>query len=232
MKKKKIKVSIIIPVYNPNKILLNKLLNFLKKNVKNDTEILVINGKNGLANAYNKGIKKSKGEIVITIHSDCLPLEKDGINKLITPILENEKIVLTNGLLYDRWSNKKFFPEIPDGKFTAYRKSSLKEVGFFNEKIFFTGGEDVDIYLKLKKIGRCVNVNTPILHDHPYYFGNKTIEKRKQNGSINGCLFRIWGFKNPKWFKALILCFLYPLTYGKYFLKGFIKKKQDYRRGE
>lgn len=47
---------------------------------------------------------------------------------------------------------------------------------------------------------------------------------------MNGALLRVWGFKYTKWFKALILCLIYPLSYGKEFLRGFINKKQDYRR--
>jgi hypothetical protein len=50
-------VSIIIPEYNPNKKLLDNLKKYLKKNAKH-TQIIEIQGANGLANAYNNGIKK------------------------------------------------------------------------------------------------------------------------------------------------------------------------------
>lgn len=227
-----IKYSIIIPAYKPNKKLLNRLKNYLKVNTnKRDFEILVVNGKNGLANAYNEGIKKAKGNIIITIHSDCVPFENDALNKLIKPF-EDEGIVLTYAWVKEEDRNDKYYPEVPDGKLNAFRKNALEKVGLFDEKTFFTGGEDVDIWLKLKRIGKILKVNTGVLHTHPNYRGNKTLDKRKQNGQINGCLFKIYGIKNPKWLKALIMCVLYPKTYGKYFIEAYKRGKQEYRRGE
>lgn len=222
------KVSIIIPKYNPEKGIFDKVKEYLTNNAK-DYEIIEIWGLNGLANAYNEGIKKSKGELIITLHQDCIPIEKDSLKRLIDPF-KNPKVVMTYSKIIDYDSKKEYAPFIPDGKFNAFRKTALEKVGYFDEKTFFTGGEDVDIYFKLKKMGKIVLVNTAIKHEHPFYKGNKTIEKRRQNGSINGTLFRIYGFRFPLWYKSLIGVFIYPKTYGKAFLKSFINKKQDYRR--
>lgn len=224
------KVSIVLPKYKPNRKLLNNLRRYLKKHALG-CEIVEIEGVDGLANAYNQGIKKAKGEIIITIHQDCLPLEKDSIKKLIKPF-ENPKVVMTFSWIKDCETNRKYSPLPPDGKFVAFRKKILEEVGLFDEKIFFTGGEDVDIWLKLKKKGEIIRVETEIAHFHPGYLGNKTLEKRRQNGSINGALFRIWGFKNPKVFKSLIACVVYPRSYGGYFFRAFFRGKQEYRRKE
>jgi len=150
---------------------------------------------------------------------------------LVKPFKE-EKVVMTYSKILQEDTKELFYPHVPDGKFTAFRKSALKKVGMFDEKTFFTGGEDIDIWLKLKKIGKVLPVNTLFLHSHPFYKGSFSIEKRKQNGSINGTLFRVWGIKNPKWFKAILMCFRYPLSYGKYFLKAFFSGKQKYRRKE
>jgi len=57
-------------------------------------------------------------------------------------------------------------------------------------------------------------------------------EKIKQNGSIKEALFRKWGFKYSKWFKALILYIRHPFLYGKHFFKAFLRGKQEYRRKE
>ncbi len=222
-------ISIIIPKYKINKEIFTKLKKYLHRNAKN-IEIIEIDGLGGLAHAYNLGIKKAK-DIIITIHQDCVPLENNSIQKLIKPF-ENKRVIMTYSWILDDETKKQYFPFPPDGKFVAYRKKALEKCGLFNEKTFFTGGEDVDIWLKLKKIGKITKVNTGIRHIHQGYLGNKTLEKRKQNGSINGCLFRVWGVKNPKWLKALIMCFVYPFSYGKYFIKAFINKKQDYRRQE
>lgn len=224
------KVSIIIPYYNPKEEIFDKLNEYLKKNAKG-IEIIKIEGVHGLAHTYNEGIKKANGDLIITLHQDCIPLEKDSIKKLIAPF-KNKEAVLSYSWVMEEDKKEKYYPEAPDGKFTAYRKSALERVGLFDEKIFFTGGEDVDLWLKLKKIGKIVKVNTGLLHIHQNYKGNKTLEKRKQNGSINGTLFRIWGFKNPKWLKALIMCLIHPSSYGINFIKAFIKGKQEYRRND
>ncbi len=229
MKNRK-EISIIIPLYKPKKEIYSRLKDYLKQNAEG-IEIIEIQGTKGLSNAYNEGIKKSKGDIIITLHQDCIPLEKDSIKKLIKPF-KNKEVVLTYSWIMEEDVRKKYYPFAPDGKFNAFRKSILEKVGFFDEKTFFTGGEDVDLWLKLKKRGKIIKVNTGLLHMHPNYKGNKTIEKKKQNGSINGALFRRWGIKNPKWFKALILCFMYPFSYGKEFWKAFFKGKQEYRRKE
>jgi len=223
-------ISIIIPKYKPKKEVFDKLKRYLKENTKG-MEVIEIEGLRGLANAYNQGIKKSKGDIVITIHQDCIPIGKDAIEKLVKPF-EDKEVVLSYSWVMEEDIKKKYYPFAPDGKFTVYRKSALKEVGLFDEKTFVIGGEDVDIYLKLKKKGKIKKVDTGLLHIHPGYKTNKTKEKIKQNGSMNGSLFRVWGFKYSKWFKALVLCLVHPFTYGKEFCKSFIKGKQDYRRKE
>ena len=231
-KKKKPYVSIIIPLYNPKKQLLEKIIKEIKcQKGKLQFEVIKIKGDRGLANAYNQGIRKSKGEIIITLHQDCMPLEKNSITKLINPF-RDEKVVLVYSWVMEKDEKRKYYPFAPDGKFTAFRKSALEEVGLFNEIVFFTGGEDVDMWLKLKKIGKIVRVKTGILHIHPNYKGNKTIEKRRQNGSINGALTKIWGIRNPKWFKSILLCFIFPFSYGKEYIKAYISGKQTYRRKE
>lgn len=223
-------VSIIIPVYKPKEEIFGKVKKYLKENARG-VEIIQVDGEGGLAKTYNKGIKKAKGEIVITLHQDCIPLEKDSVDKLIKPF-EHKNVVMTYSKIRDYESKREYIPFIPDGKFNAFRKSALKKIGFFDEKTFFTGGEDVDIYFKLKKLGKIVLVNTKIMHEHPKYLGNKTIEKRKQNGSINGTLFRKYGFRFPLGFKSLAYSFIHPFTYGKEFCKAFFSGKQKYRRKE
>ncbi len=222
------KISIIIPIYKPKKEVFDKLKKYLKENAKG-IEVIESDGSGGLANAYNKGIKKAKGEIIITIHQDCIPLEKDAIIKIIEPF-KNSKVVMTYSKIVDYDSRKKYIPFIPDGKFVGYRKNSLEKVGLFDEKTFFTGGEDVDIYFKLKKIGKIILCDTVVFHEHPKYRRLRTVEKRKQSGNLNGVLFRKYGFKFSRGIMGIFFSFRYPFSYGKYFLKGFISGKQNYRR--
>ena len=171
------KISIIIPKYKPNKEIFSKLKKYLKENAKG-IEVIEIEGTKGLGNAYNEGIKKSIGDIVITMHQDCIPLEKDAIKKLIAPF-EDKKVVLTYSWVMEEDVKEKYYPFAPDGKFTAFRKSALEKVGMFDEKRFVVGGEDVDIYLKLKRIGKSIKVKTGLLHIHPGYKTNKTKEMKR-----------------------------------------------------
>ncbi len=217
-------VSIIIPYYKPNKELFNRTRNYIKKYAK-DAEIIEIEGSAGQAKTVNKAIKEAKGEIVITLHQDCVPLEETSIEKLIKPF-KDKKVVMAYSWILDDETKKRYYPIPPDSKFVAYRKSVLEEINYFDEKIFFTGGEDVDLWIKMKKLGDIVRVDTTLLHTHKGYLGNKTIGKRKQNGSINGALFRIWGIQNPKWLRALIMCVRHPTTYGLFFIRAFILKNR------
>ncbi len=226
---KKSIATVIIPEYKPDKKILGKLKNYLKKN--RSITIIELEGTGGLAKTYNKGMKMAKTEIVITLHQDCLPLEKRAIEKLIEPFKDKET-VMTYSWIKDIETGKRYYPCPPDGKFVAYRKSALEKVKYFDEETFFTGGEDVDLYLKMKNRGKIVEVDTGIVHQHIGYLGNKTIEKRRQNGSINGCLNRVWGVKNPFWWKAIIMSLRYPSTYGINFIRAFVNKKQNYRRKE
>lgn len=228
----KIDVSIIVPVYKPNKKILDDLRKIISKQKTSFSfETLFIDGKNGLANTYNEGIKKSKGKIIVMLHQDCLPKDLYWLEKVIKPF-ENPGIVISSAYIIDWETNKKYFPFPPDGKSTAYLKQTLAMVGNFDAKTYFTGGEDVDLYLKMMKHGKLAKADTFVTHFHKGYLGNKTVEKRKQNGSINGCLVRIWGIKNPFWWKAIIMSIKYPTTYGKQFIRAFINKKQDYRRDD
>jgi len=224
------KVSIIIPVYKPKMEIFDKLKRYLKKNA-GAFEIIEIDGSAGLANTYNEGVKRAKGDIVITLHQDCIPLETNSIDKIIKPFRE-PNVVLAYSWIIDDESKEKYYCVYPDGKFIAYRKSALEKVGMFDSQTFFTGGEDIDMWLKLKGIGKIAEVDTGIVHIHPGYFSNKTLEKRRQNGSINGALFRVWGVKNPKWIRSLVMCLRHPNSYGIYFIRAFFSRKQNYRRIE
>ena len=86
------RVSVVIPVYKPNPEIFKRVKEMLiKQTIK--PEILEI-WNNPEAVSMNKGIKKAKGEIVITLAQDCLPHGKDWLEKLISP-LEDKNIVVS-----------------------------------------------------------------------------------------------------------------------------------------
>jgi len=142
--------------------------------VKNQKIKYIINKKNlGLAKSLNKGIKISKGEIVITLHSDIELVGDDWIEKIVK-IFKNPKIaggtgnpipkfdkrpsILERVNLYfvGAYGTRKVKCIIQKGmlanKCDAYKKSVLKKIGYFNER-YKVSGEDLDLALKIKKAG-------------------------------------------------------------------------------
>jgi len=184
----------------------------------------------GLAAAYNKGIKKAQGDIVVTLHQDIL-LEKEALWKLVEPF-SDEKVVATTHIVvhpleiwnkYNFWQ-KCFFARLVgknfsgiDGKFDAFRKSALEKVGFFDEKHFRTAGEDGDIVFKLQKIGEISQTQAKIIHLHkidPSFSWKDIIRKQAQYSEAQGTLLtlgRIWGIKKmtKTFFREILLISLF-----------------------
>lgn len=198
-------VSIIIPVFKPDKDLLEKVLDGVKEQDYNGKiEIIKVDKRGGLADQLNWGIKKAKTEIVVTLHQDCIPASKDWLKKLVAP-LKNKEIVASSSrvvLLNSFW--KKFDTiskllsakeegvlfTVLDEKGSAYRKSALIKAGLFDSKNFRTAGEDCDMCLKLEKIGKIATPNTKIIHWH-YSKGRKRLKKELQYANGFGAYVRI-----------------------------------------
>lgn len=221
-------VSILIPLYKPNKKLLNKVLKSLKNQKFNGRrEIIIIDKGLGLAASFNYGIKKSRYDIIATLHQDCIPSSNGWLRKLIEP-LKDEKIVATCSDVYDVESKRTYTPAL-DEKGCAYKKAALKKVGYFDEKTFLNSGEDMDMYLKLSKIGKIEYPHSVISHNHPGYLSAKGY-KRLQNANTSGCLFRLYGFRYKSWWRAFIFANIFNPSYFYWYWRGFIKRKQDFKR--
>jgi|APSaa5957512622_1039677.scaffolds.fasta_scaffold39193_3 GT2 family glycosyltransferase len=221
-------VSIIIPTYHPDKELLSLIEDKIKnQKTQRNIEIIKINGNKGLANALNKGIKKSKNELIVSIHQDCIPVKTNWLETLLNP-LKNEKTVASVSNVYDVENKKSYTPRL-DEKGCAYKKSALKKVNYFDERTFLNSGEDMDMYLKLKKIGKIAYPHCIIEHYHPGYLKKKSAYKIYQNANTWGCLFRIYGFKVPGIYKAIIQTTINP-KYLYWFVKGYLNRKQDYKK--
>ena len=87
----------------------------------------------------------------------------------------------------------------------------------------------MDIYLKLLKIGRISYPKCIINHHHIGYLKAKGY-KKLQNANTYGCLFRIYGVILPGWWKAVILANPLNIKYSYWFWRGFIMRKQDFKR--
>ena len=211
-------VSIVIPIFNPDRIILKKLLQVVKgQKFKGKFEILEIEKNMGFAKQINLGIKKSKYEIVVELPQDCIPADKYWLKNLVEPF-KNKKVIASVSKIRlpdSIWKNLSIFAKaanikekevitsLLDGKGSAYRKSILKSVGYFDEKNFRTGGEDLDLYMKIRKKGIIAYPKTEILHYHPTTY-MKRLKKTRQYANGGGTIFRIHGLKMRGWHYFLI----------------------------
>ncbi len=121
----------------------------------------------GLAAARNTGVETAKGDIILFIDSDC-----EAMPGLVKTIVENydEGIdgvggrgMETGNSKADRWrgltGGQGYGEELKSGVpflfglCSSYRRSVLIEAGLF-DTLFRTNGEDVDMGLRLNKMGK------------------------------------------------------------------------------
>lgn len=265
---KKLGASIIVISPNPDENL-QRIKDSLKKQVySGKKEIIIISQKKGLAENMNDGIKKAKNEIVITLHGDCIPSDDYWLNNLLEPFKDKEVVATVSKVQMpeDFWEKMNSFEKalsvkergvitpLLDEKGCAYRASAMKKVGYFEENLFKTAGEDFDIYIKLSKIGRIEYPNATVVH-RDFISLNRRIKKTYRNAEGFGTLVRIYGRAMPGWYlgflKAIPLIglgllipsypilreikyypnylFMLPIMHGAFiygFWRGFFTKKQ------
>lgn len=174
-----------------------------------DVKVIKHNKNKGLAASYNSGIRKAMGEIVVFLHQD-VTLYAEAMEKIIEPF-DNSQVVCAYHYVFQpfgiwekhsfwqkyffcRWVNKKVYGM--DGKFDAFSKRTLLEVGLFDEEHFKSAGEDGDIMIRLKDKGEIIKTEAGILHLHQFgkNFGFKdTLYKQAQLSEAQGALYRKHG---------------------------------------
>lgn len=218
MNKNNLNVSVVLPLYKPERKILNKVYSSLKsQKFSGKIEILPVEKNWGMAKQMNYGIKKAKYEIIVTLPQDCIPENKLWLEILISPF-KNKEIIAANSKVHlpeEIWSKFDIFAKsltlrekgsitpLLDEKGTAYRKSILKKVGLFNETDFRTAGEDFDMYLKIRKEGKIAYPDCKVLHIHPTSF-IKRLKKDYQYSNGFGALVRIYKTSVPRWYSGLI----------------------------
>ena len=221
-------VSIIMPLYKPNEVLLRCVQDMLdQQHYDGEVETLTIEEGLGLAASINYGVKQAKYDIIVTLHQDCIPASNDWLHKLVEP-LKDPMTVASCSDIFDLEQKNVYTPGL-DGKGCAYKKKALLEVGLFDDKTFLNSGEDVDMYEKLKKIGNIDYPHCIINHDHPGYLTAKGY-KKLQNANSWGCLIRRYGTSLEGWWKPVVLANIFNIKYCYWFWRGFILKKQDWKR--
>ena len=127
---------------------------------------------------------------------------------LISPLINNKKAVAAyhqavyplsawkkcpfwQKCLFSRLVGKSCFGL--DGKFDCFRKSSLLDIGLFDNETFKRAGEDGDIVYRLKQKGKIVKTEAKIIHIHnasPKFGLRDYIYKHKQYAEAQGALLR------------------------------------------
>ena len=195
------KVSVVIPIYRPEKEVFERVKEMLKKQtIKAE---IVEKWNNPEAVSMNLGIKEAKGEIIIILAQDCIPENEFWLEKLIKP-LEDKKIVAT---VSDLFLPEKYWKKYPfmlrlatinerniqyptmDMRACAYRKKDLMEVGLISEDPKIIGLE-ADLSMKLKKRGKFARANVKVLHLHKQKSFRGVIDKLKIYSEGNGKLVR------------------------------------------
>jgi GT2 family glycosyltransferase len=236
MKKDK-DVTIIIPLYKPDKDLLKKVYESIKnQDYDGEIEILTIEEGLGFGGTFNYGLKKSKYDILVSLHQDCVPSSNDWLKKLVEP-LKNENVVASVSkveLPFVFWNKFDIIAKILsakeqavltpllDQKGCANKKSAIIESGMFDTKHFATAGEDFDMYIKFKKIGNIAYPDAKVIHYHKHTWKNR-IKKELQLSNGFGSLVRLHGNKMPNWYVGILKAI--PLIGLPVFLAGSNVKK-------
>ena len=171
------KVSIVMPIYKPEKEVFQKVKEMLQK--QTISAEIVESWNMPEAKSMNNGIKKAKGEIIVILSADCVPENEFWLEKLISPLRNKEVIATVSDLFLPEYFWKKYpflirlftlnernvqYPTM-DMRACAYRKKDLIDVGLINEdpKVI---GIDTDLYMKIKDKGKIVHPDVVVFHLH------------------------------------------------------------------
>lgn len=225
-------VSIIIPMHKTDKGVLNKIDRAVKsQDYRGKIEVIKVDRGLGLADSLNYGIKKAKTEIVVSLHQDCVPYGKGWLKRLIEPLNKGYVASVSKvELPYELWrkfsltarimsaKEQKITTPLMDEKGVAYKREILLKIGLFDGKLFRTAGEDFDMWVKLKKLGKIAYPNAKVFHLHTHTFKNR-LKKELQLSNGFGALVRIHGSEIPKWWVGLSKAI--PIVGWPFFLLSF-----------
>ena len=210
------KVSVIIPTLNAEKYIENQMRKLMSQSYK-PSEVIIIDSDStdrtvDIANSFGCSVirikreefdhggtrtiagKHAKGNILVYLTQDAIPVNSDSIKNLISPILEDKDVACAFGrqIPYDDTNpfgkHLRFFNYPPNSyvatfedrkrlglrtvffsnSFSAYKKQVLEEVGWFPSKVIF--GEDTLTCGKILKKGYKVaySAEAVVYHSHSY----------------------------------------------------------------
>lgn len=206
----------------------------------------------GLSCSRNTGVGLASGEIIAFIDDDAVP-EPDWVSRIVDTFKECPEAVAVVGHTIPRWEDEgmAWFPkelywmiscsytmmpasrqevERGFGVNMAFRKSALLEAGLFNPDFGISGkrwigGDEVVVFLNIKRMGRKVIFNPEVVVHHDVYKNRidyRTIVKRAFNQGITMGLYSTLPYYDLKgstesiYFKGLLLKF-YPECAASFF---------------
>ncbi len=232
-------VSIVLIIHHPDKEILRQIMESIaKQDYRGKLEVIEATPENGmgLAEKLNYGIKKAKYDIVVSLHQDCVPSSNSWLRNLVGPFRGKNVVATVSKVelpleLWDKFDSvskilsakeQKVLTPLLDEKGCAYRRSAMLKTGLFNEKDFRTAGEDFDMWLKLRKLGKIEYPDAKVIHYHSYSW-KKRMKKELQLSNAFGALVRIYGTEMPRWWSGAIKAI--PIIGWPLFLMGIEVKK-------
>ncbi len=191
-------VSIIIPAYNEEKYI-EPTLKAIKSQTYRNIELIVVDNnsadntvkiakkyadrvvvekKQGVTYARNRGAKEAKGEILLFVDADTV-LEKRCIEEIVRAFSDPKVVCATvfiksTGKFIYRflyfisslfiWLTSFFTPTF-SGMVLICRKNVFEKVGGFDESLITC--EDLDLTRKMKKYGKCIFISKAIAYSSP-----------------------------------------------------------------
>ena len=206
------------------------------KIINNDTNL-------GFARSVNKGVKASKNGIVCVIHEDILLAENEWFKKLVPYLKEGIALVSSPVILpreiyegfgfweralfpWDLKENYENSVEIctdgySDFKNVIFKKDTFLKLGGLDEETYRAACEDVDLSMKLFKVGyKMVSVPIPVYHLHSSRTAKLSkilFEYRPRLSEGQGVLFRkyrfrAWNINNPIFKTLSVIALIVPLN--------------------
>ncbi len=221
----------------------NHILRYGNSNIK-----IIFNPENkGLSHSRNIGIHHSNGDILAFIDDDAIPCP-NWMNEIIKTFLKDGKIGAVTGDIIPTWedNNMSWFPkelhwmiscsyiltpkkekEVERGFGTnmAFRREMFQRIGEFNTELGingknWVGGEDTDMFLRVKKNGIKIIFNPNVKVHHKINKERiyiKNLIKRAINGGLSVAIMKKLFKYNPSSSTEN--------TYLKYLLLEFYQRK-------